>query len=284
MSFLLVSGLSGSGKSIALHALEDSGFYCIDNLPARLLPHLAEQIQQTSNNSPGDVAVGIDARNREFLKELPQALEKLSQLGIKYEIVFLEADEAILIKRYKETRRKHPLTDEDVSLLEGISLEKKQLNPLSSRATLRVDTTYTTPHELRQQIRDFTSGSNNDGLTLLFRSFGFKHGTPLDADYVFDIRCLPNPYWQTELRQYTGLDEPVIEFLEKQTEVHDMLESICVFLEKWLPSFEQENRSYLTIAVGCTGGQHRSVYLTDKLANYFTGKGAHTQVRHRELT
>lgn len=284
MSFLLVSGLSGSGKSIALHALEDSGFYCIDNLPARLLPHLAQQIQQSGNQPIDNVAVGIDVRNREFLKGLPDALKELSQAGINYQIIFLEADDAILIKRYKETRRKHPLTDEDVSLLEGISLEKSQLNPLSSNATLRVDTTFTTPHQLRQQILDFANSSNSDRLTLLFRSFGFKHGTPLDADYVFDIRCLPNPYWQTELRQYSGLDEPVIEFLEKQTEVHEMFDSICAFLEKWLPSFIQENRIYLTIAIGCTGGQHRSVYLTDRLASYFSDKGIHTQVRHRELT
>lgn len=284
MSFLLVSGLSGSGKSIALHALEDSGFYCIDNLPARLLPHLAQQIQQSGDQPIDNVAVGIDVRNREFLKGLPDALKELSQAGINYQIIFLEADDAILIKRYKETRRKHPLTDEDVSLLEGISLEKGQLNPLSSNATLRVDTTFTTPHQLRQQILDFANSSKSDRLTLLFRSFGFKHGTPLDADYVFDIRCLPNPYWQTELRQYSGLDEPVIEFLEKQTEVHEMFDSICAFLEKWLPSFIQENRSYLTIAIGCTGGQHRSVYLTDRLASYFSGKGIHTQVRHRELT
>ncbi len=284
MSFLLVSGLSGSGKSIALRALEDSGFYCIDNLPARLLPHLAGQIQQSGNHPPENVAVGIDVRNREFLKELPEALNELSHLGINFQIVFLQADDAILIKRYKETRRKHPLTDEDVSLLEGISLEKSQLIPLSSNATLRVDTTFTTPHELRQQILDFACNSESGKLTLLFRSFGFKHGTPLDADYVFDIRCLPNPYWETELRQYSGLDEPVIEFLEKQPEVHKMFESICDFLEKWLPSFIQENRSYLTIAIGCTGGQHRSVYLTDKLASYFADKGVQTQVRHRELT
>lgn len=284
MSFLLVSGLSGSGKSIALNALEDSGFYCIDNLPARLLPYLAEQIQQSGDQSPDNVAVGIDVRNRGFLSGLPEALKKLSEIGVKYQIIFLEADEAILIKRYKETRRKHPLTDQDTSLLEGISLEKDLLNPLSSNAELRVDTTFTTPHQLRQQIIDFSSSSETGNLTLLFRSFGFKHGTPLDADYVFDIRCLPNPYWQSELRQYSGLDEPVIEFLEKQSEVNEMFDSICAFLEKWLPSFVKENRSYLTIAIGCTGGQHRSVYLTDRLATYFTSKGVRTQVRHRELT
>ncbi len=284
MSFLLVSGLSGSGKSIALNALEDSGFYCIDNLPARLLPYLAEQIQQSGDQSSDNVAVGIDVRNRGFLSGLPEALKKLSEIGVKYQIIFLEADEAILIKRYKETRRKHPLTDQDTSLLEGISLEKDLLNPLSSNAELRVDTTFTTPHQLRQQIIDFSSSGESGNLTLLFRSFGFKHGTPLDADYVFDIRCLPNPYWQSELRQYSGLDEPVIEFLEKQSEVNEMFDSICAFLEKWLPSFVKENRSYLTIAIGCTGGQHRSVYLTDRLATYFTSTGVRTQVRHRELT
>lgn len=284
MSFIIVSGLSGSGKSITLHALEDSGFYCIDNLPARLLPHLAGQIQETTDVPFNQVAVGIDARNRAFLGELPDALKKLSELGIDYKIVFLEADESILIKRYKETRRKHPLTDEDVSLLEGIALEKKRLNPLSSKATLRIDTTFTTPHDLRQQIREFALGSGSGALTLLFRSFGFKHGTPMDADYVFDVRCLPNPYWQPELRMYTGLDEPVIDFLEHQDSVQEMFTSICSFLEKWLPAFEQEHRSYLTIAVGCTGGQHRSVYLTDRLASYFEGKGVQTQVRHREIT
>ncbi|MCG6975643.1 MAG: RNase adapter RapZ [Acidiferrobacterales bacterium] len=284
MSLLIISGLSGSGKSITLHALEDSGFYCIDNLPAKLLPHLAEQLKESADTPVTRVAVGIDARNRTFLGELPDALRKLSELGVDYEIVFLEADDSILIKRYKETRRKHPLTDEDVSLLEGIALEKKRLNPLSSKATLRIDTTYTTPHQLRQQVREFALRPGTGALTLLFRSFGFKHGTPMDADYVFDVRCLPNPYWQPELRMHTGLDEPVIDFLQRQDAVDEMFQAISSFLEKWLPAFEQEHRTYLTIAVGCTGGQHRSVYLTERLARYFAAKNVQTQVRHRELT
>jgi UPF0042 nucleotide-binding protein len=284
MSLLIISGLSGSGKSITLHALEDSGFYCIDNLPAKLLPHLAEQLKESADTPVTRVAVGIDARNRTFLGELPDALRKLSELGVDYEIVFLEADDSILIKRYKETRRKHPLTDEDVSLLEGIALEKKRLNPLSSKATLRIDTTYTTPHQLRQQVREFALRPGTGALTLLFRSFGFKHGTPMDADYVFDVRCLPNPYWQPELRMHTGLDEPVIDFLQRQDAVDEMFQAISSFLEKWLPAFEQEHRTYLTIAVGCTGGQHRSVYLTERLARYFSAKNVQTQVRHRELT
>jgi UPF0042 nucleotide-binding protein len=284
MSFLIVSGLSGSGKSITLHALEDSGFYCIDNLPAKLLPDLAQQIQESSESPQKNIAVGIDARNQAFLGELPEALQRLADLGIDYKILFLEADDAILIKRYKETRRKHPLTDEDVSLLEGIALEKKRLNPLSSKAILRIDTTYTTPHQLRQQVRDFAMRPGSGAMTLLFRSFGFKHGTPMDADYVFDVRCLPNPYWQPELRMYTGLDEPVIDFLKKQDAVEEMFQTICDFLGKWLPAFEQEHRSYLTIAVGCTGGQHRSVYLTECLAQHFSEQNLQTQVRHRELT
>lgn len=283
MNFLIVSGLSGSGKSIVLQALEDAGYYCIDNLPAKLLPHLANHIHEAGDESMTNIAVGIDVRNRAFLQELPEALDRLQQLGIDYRIIFLEADEPILIKRYEETRRKHPLTDSKVSLLEGITLEKDKLGPLSENATLRIDTTYTTPHELREQVRDFILGQNAPGLTLLFRSFGFKHGTPLDADYVFDIRCLPNPYWQSELRSYTGLDEPVIAFLERQSAVNEMFESICTFLDRWLPDFMKEQRSYMTIAIGCTGGQHRSVYLADRLARHYIDQGVRTQIRHREL-
>ncbi len=283
MNFLIVSGLSGSGKSIVLQSLEDAGYYCIDNLPAKLLPHLANQIHEAGDESVTDIAVGIDVRNRAFLHELPEALDRLQQLGIDYRIIFLEADEPILIKRYEETRRKHPLTDSKVSLLEGITLEKDKLPPLSENAALRIDTTYTTPHELREQVRDFILGQNAPGLTLLFRSFGFKHGTPLDADYVFDIRCLPNPYWQSELRSYTGLDEPVIAFLERQSAVNEMFESIRAFLDRWLPDFMKEQRSYMTIAIGCTGGQHRSVYLADRLARHYIDQDVRTQVRHREL-
>jgi UPF0042 nucleotide-binding protein len=284
MRFIIVSGLSGSGKTIGLHALEDLGYYCIDNLPGRLLPQLARHILDGGDKSLDRVAVGIDARNRSFLSELPAGLSELTEMGFDYQIMFLDADESILIKRYKETRRRHPLTDSDTSLLEGIEREKVQLEPLSSKATIRIDTTYTTPHELRRQIRDFAESESIGDLTLLFRSFGFKHGTPLDADYVFDIRCLPNPYWQPELRRYTGLDEPVIEFMQKHGAVSDMIDSIREFLEKWIPAFRREHRNYITIAIGCTGGLHRSVYVADRLARHFAGHEVHTQVRHRELT
>ena len=283
MSFFIVSGLSGSGKTIALQALEDTGFYCIDNLPAALLPHFAGLLADMRNNAIASVAIGLDVRNRAFLADLPKSLEDLRTRDIHYRIIFLEAEDSILVKRFKETRRKHPMSDHRPPLVEAIHAEKKLLEPLSFDAALRIDTTRTTPHELRAQVRNFARGEETAGLTLLFESFGYKHGTPLDADYVFDVRCLPNPYWQAELRQYTGLDEPVVRFLEQQDDVRIMLEEIRGFLEKWLPRFEREDRTYLTIAVGCTGGQHRSVYLVRRLAEYFSNKGVKTQVRHREL-
>lgn len=282
MSFLIVSGLSGSGKTIALQAFEDAGFYCVDNLPAALLPHFAGQF--TGDRAAlQNTAIGIDARNRAFLTAVPQSLEALQALGIQYRIVFLEAEESILVKRFKETRRKHPMTDDATPLLEAIRLEKQLLEPLSFAAALRIDTTHTTPHELRQQVQSFARGQATPGVTLLFESFGFKHGTPLDADYVFDVRCLPNPYWQPELRPYTGLDAPVIEFMQRYDEVQAMFDEIRGFLERWLPRFEREDRSYLTVALGCTGGMHRSVYLVQRLASHFSAEGVKTQVRHREI-
>ncbi|MEK7716418.1 MAG: RNase adapter RapZ, partial [Pseudomonadota bacterium] len=273
MSFFIVSGLSGSGKTIALQALEDIGFYCIDNLPAVLLPHFSGLLADMRSNAIMNVAIGLDVRNRAFLADLPKSLDELRALGIHYRIIFLEAEDSILVKRFKETRRKHPMLDHQTPLVEAIDVEKKLLEPLSFEASLRIDTTRTTPHELRMQVRNFARGEDTAGLTLLFESFGYKHGTPLDADFVFDVRCLPNPYWQTDLRQYNGLDEPVVHFLEQYDEVKAMFEELCGFLEKWLPRFEREDRTYLTIAIGCTGGQHRSVYLVRRLAEYFSDKG-----------
>lgn len=283
MTFLIVSGLSGSGKSIALQALEDMGFYCIDNLPAALLPHFARQIEDTDREGARNAAVGIDARNHRFLDALPSSLAELKSLGLRYRIIFLEAEESVLIRRFKATRRKHPLAGHGVPLLDGIRQEKALLGPLSINAAFRVDTTHTTPHELRHLVHNFARSDNTEGMTLMFESFGFKNGTPLDADFVFDVRCLPNPYWEADLRKLTGLDQPVIEFLEKDGRVQSMFEQLCRFLENWLPSFEAEHRSYMTIALGCTGGQHRSVYLVRKLADYFSGKGVNALIRHREL-
>ena len=284
MNLIIVSGLSGSGKSIALQALEDFGFYCIDNLPAGLLPHFVQQLQESNPDESQFAAVGIDVRNRLFLDSLPATLRELKAMGITRKIIFLEANDSILIKRYKETRRRHPMTDQHTSLLEGIELERKLLEPLSENADLRIETAHTTPKQLRSKIRDFIGSDNETPITLLFESFGFKRGTPLDADFVFDVRCLPNPYWQPELREYSGLDKPIISFMDEHKETAEMASEIQNFLLKWLPNFIEEPRSYLTIAIGCTGGQHRSVYLAKKIGDYFSDKGYRTQVRHRELT
>lgn len=280
MNFIIVSGLSGSGKTIALQALEDAGFYCIDNLPAALLPHFAEHMRAAGEER---VAAGVDARNREFFAGATRALEQVQALGVHYRILFLDADEAILVKRYQETRRRHPLVDDHTSLTEAIRLERTLLEPLSVASALRIDTTRTTPHVLRHRVNDYVRGTQTAGVTLLFESFGYKRGTPLDADFVFDVRCLPNPYWQPELRNFSGLEAPVVKFMEQYDEVREMYDDLRRFIEHWLPRFEREDRGYITIALGCTGGMHRSVYLASTLATYFAGRGVKTQVRHREL-
>jgi len=284
MSFFIVSGLSGSGKSIALQALEDLGFYCIDNLPAGLLPHFADQLLSSERKPLPNTAVGIDARNRAFLDHLPRSLEQLRELGVDYRIIYLEADETTLVKRFKETRRRHPLTDSSTPLLEGIRIERQLLAPLAFSPALRIDTTHKTPHELRSQVQDFAQAGATPGMTLLFESFGYKNGTPADADFVFDVRCLPNPHWQPELRPYTGRDPEVAGFLERHDEVRRMLDQLTRFLSDWVPHFETERRSYMTIAIGCTGGQHRSVYFAERLAAHFAQAGLKTQIRHRELS
>jgi len=280
MNFIIVSGLSGSGKTIALQALEDAGFYCIDNLPAALLPQFAEHLLRSGEKN---VAIGLDARNRAFLVDVPAALRRIGELGIRYRIVFLHADEDVLVKRYKETRRRHPMASADTSLLEAIRRERELLEPIAHAANFRIDSTRTTPHDLRTQVRDFVRGEETAGMTLLFESFGYKNGTPLDADFVFDVRCLPNPHWEPQLRQRTGLEAPGVEYMERHAEGHAMYEELRRFLETWLPRFEREDRTYVTIALGCTGGMHRSVYLVNRLAAHFTRLGYKTQVRHREI-
>ncbi len=283
MNFFIVSGLSGSGKTIALQALEDMGYYCIDNLPAVLLPQFARAFLAQSDGGLANCAVGIDSRNRGFLGSLPANLNELGRLGLDYKIIFLEAEEGVLVQRFSETRRKHPLTDHETALLEGIRREKRLLEPLSRASNRHIDTTRTTPRELRGLVRDFAGGEIGESLTLLFESFGYKHGTPIDADFVFDVRCLPNPYWNDELRPYSGLDDVVQRFLTSHVDVERMIEHIRRFVETWLPKFKAENRSYITIAVGCTGGRHRSVYVAQKLSEYFRAQPLNVQVRHREL-
>lgn len=282
MRLAIISGLSGSGKSVALATLEDAGFYCIDNLPVALLEAFGAHI--TDAGQSGRYAVGIDARNRpEDLARFPDILAGLESRNITCEIVFLDAEHDTLLKRFSETRRRHPLSGPDVPLGEAITGERELLMPLLERADLTLDTTHTTVHQLREIVRERLARAPHS-LSLLLESFGYKHGTPPDADFVFDARCLPNPHWQPDLRPLTGRDAAVADYLAGSDLVGDYLEQVRAFLAHWLPAFQRENRSYLTIAIGCTGGQHRSVYLVERLAEAFREQGLATTVRHRELS
>ena len=284
MDFFIVSGLSGSGKTVALQALEDLGYYCIDNLPADLLPHFTGALRDKGGQGSRRAAVSIDARNRGFLENLADSLQALEAQGLEPRILFLEADDATLFKRFSETRRRHPLTDAATPLAEAIRQERRLLAPLAARATRQIDTSATTPHELRARVRDIAGGLGAQGVSLLFQSFGYKHGAPLDADFVFDVRCLPNPYWEEALRARSGRDPEVADFLRSHAEVNQMIDEIAAFLERWLPAFDAEDRSYITVGIGCTGGQHRSVYVADRLAEHFARRRLDVHVRHRELT
>ncbi|MCX8049456.1 MAG: RNase adapter RapZ [Methylohalobius sp.] len=279
MHLVIVSGLSGSGKSIALSTLEDSGYYCIDNLPVRLIePFICESVQGL-----GKTAISIDCRNLAGnINLFGEALNTLKQFAIPYRILFLLADPQTLINRYSETRRKHPLSHlGNLPLAEAIEQERKLLEPIAACADLIIDTTHTNIHQLRQLVLA-RLGEDNRQLALCFTSFGFKHGLPLDADFVFDARCLPNPHWEPELRPLTGRDPEVAQYLEKLPETGRFLSQIETFLTTWLPCFSAHNRSYLTIAIGCTGGRHRSVYLAEKLGQMFADLYP-VVVRHREL-
>lgn len=281
---IIVSGVSGSGKSIALQALEDLGFYCIDNLPIGMLPTFITQMAQLSSSGYGEVAVGVDVRNLGTdISQFLGALDSIKNSGFIYEMVFLDADTEVLLKRFNETRRRHPLTKTNIPLTEAMKLERALLQPVRERAQLLIDTSRTTIHQLRELIRDRVKQHATQALSLLFLSFGFKHGLPRDADFVFDVRCLPNPHWDPALRAKTGKDPEVAAFLESHPGVALMLNDIRAFLDRWLPGFEAENRSYMTVAIGCTGGQHRSVYLAEALTEYFRAQRAHVLVRHREL-
>lgn len=286
MRLIVVSGLSGAGKTVALHTLEDLGYYCIDNLPANLLPAFAATMVEHGGPDFQYAAVGIDARNpASELRNLPGILSDLRQQGVEGELLFLEADDDSLIKRFSETRRRHPLSGDSVALAEAIQRERALLGPLSSFADLRIDTSATTLHQLRDLVRLRLDKRPRHAVSLLFESFGFKHGVPQDADFVFDVRCLPNPHWHPQLRPLTGCDAPVAEFLEADPLVEEMYRDIQSFLTTWIPRFQADNRSYLSVAIGCTGGQHRSVYLTERLARHFREAGTlHVIVRHRQLS
>ena len=283
MRLTIISGRSGSGKSTVLHVLEDKGYYCVDNLPASLLPALAKRIS-TDANDLTQVAVSVDARNVSTdLEQVPQIVSELKEKTIPTEILFLDANSQTLLKRFSESRRKHPLSSESVGLREAIEKESELLEPISILANLTIDTSNMSLQALRQTVKARMLEDQTNAMALLFQSFGFKNGVPVDADIVYDVRCLPNPYWDSSLRALTGLDDDVKKFLGDESEVSEMLEDISNYLEKWLPKFEANNRSYITVAVGCTGGQHRSVYLCERLAESFAGKISNVQVRHREL-
>jgi UPF0042 nucleotide-binding protein len=284
MRLIIVSGLSGSGKSVALHVLEDLDFYCIDNVPAATLDTLITQVVTTKDSIYDNLAVGVDARNRSSdLDSLPDLIRDLRNRGINCEVIFLHAEDDILLKRYAETRRKHPLSDKDLSLHEAIARERELLGPIIDCAELVIDTTRTNVYELRDSIRDRVGARSEPLLSILIESFGFKHGIPSDADFVFDLRCLPNPYWESHLRALTGKDAAVVEYLDNQHGVQEMYDDILRFLLKWIPEYADFNRNYLTIALGCTGGQHRSVYMTEKLGEKLAEKYQQVQTRHNEL-
>mgnify|MGYP000002891642 FL=1 len=285
MRVVVISGRSGSGKSTALQALEDVGFYCIDNLPATLLPALVEQMLNEQNNAPL-IAVSIDARNQHAdLKAFPDIMQSLrARTDIGIEITYLDASEATLLKRYSATRRKHPLSNQDIGLEEAIAFERDLLEPIASSADMRVDTTRLSLYELRDTIKLRVAQRKEQALSLQFESFGFKHGVPLDVDFSFDVRVLPNPYWFVELRPLTGKDEPVKQFLSASDEVNEMIKDIEQFIVKWIPHFKTNNRSYVTVGIGCTGGQHRSVFIAESLATRFADRMDNIQVRHRELS
>lgn len=280
MKLVILSGRSGSGKSISLHVLEDLGYYCVDNLPAPLLPTLIQHVQANYDH----VALGIDARNLPAdIDNFHQFIQSLEDTGHQCDIIYLDADDNTLIKRFSETRRKHPLTTPQLALHEAIKHEKTLLEPIAHLADLRVDTSALTMQQLREVICQRIV-TETPSLSILIQSFGYKFGIPQDSDFVFDVRCLPNPYWQPELRPYSGLDQEIANFLQDRPETTQILAYLEFFLDKWVPCFASSNRSYMTISIGCTGGRHRSVYIAEKLLDYLSKQGKNIQMRHRELS
>ena len=282
MRLVVLSGLSGSGKSVALNALEDAGYYCIDNLPIALLQSFVDEALPRQDPAFRRVALCADARNAADIPRLPFLVQELRKAGIACEVIFLQADEDVLLSRFSETRRKHPLTTGQVSLTEALGQESHLLEPIVDIAGLVVDTSALNAHQLRDLIGKRVASRAEGQLSILLESFGFKHGLPADADFVFDVRCLPNPYWEQELRALTGLDRPVREFLGKQPQVLAMVEDIGAFLQRWIPRYKDSQRAYLTVAIGCTGGRHRSVYVAEAVAEKLRPADA-VQTRHQRL-
>ncbi len=308
----VVTGLSGSGKSVALHALEDEGFHCIDNLPANLSLGLIDSLLASPDEHYEKLAIGVDMRSeRASTDNLTTLLKALRQRDdLRVDVVFLDTDRNTLVTRFSETRRKHPLSSNTRNsqkngknnegantsrhrssdtapgsrpLISAIDDEARLLDTIKQDADVVIDTSNLTLHDLRDIVRSYVLGHEDSALAVTFQSFGFKHGAPASTDFMFDVRCLPNPHWEPELRQFTGREEPIIEFLQNADDVNDMYEHIRDFLTRWLPLFDAENRAYLTVSIGCTGGRHRSVYLTERLATHFSNTRDNVSIRHREL-
>jgi len=281
MKLIIISGRSGSGKSTALRALEDAGFNSIDNFPVELLQSLVANTLADPTRRTGSYAVCVDARSQN-LDTFPDFYAGIDPDRVDCEVIFLDALTGTLVKRFSETRRRHPLTNETTDLLQAIESEKILLGNISNLADLILDTTLMRGSELVEVVRKQIADERNPGVSVLFRSFGYKFGVPVDADMVFDIRCLPNPYWVEALRPLSGIDQPVIDYLSEQPDVNQMLEDITGFLDRWIPRFEADNRAYMTIAIGCTGGRHRSVFMAERLKAAFAEKFGSVLVRHRE--
>lgn len=281
---IIVSGLSGAGKTVVLNTLEDLSYFTIDNLPISLLNELIVQFSEPDSNLADQIAIGIDARNSQAdLTHLPETIQSLLDKHISTDLIYIDASDDVLTKRFSETRRKHPLSSDSLSLLDAIHQEREVTSEIAEAADLRVDTSHMQLHELRDIVRERIARREKAILSLQIISFGYKNGIPKDSDFVFDLRCLPNPYWKKHLRQFSGKDKPIIDFLSKQNSVKQMLKDLRTFLDRWIPLFEADNRSYLSIAFGCTGGHHRSVFIAEQLAAEFREQGKQVIMRHRDI-
>ena len=284
MKLVIVSGLSGSGKTVALHTLEDAGYFCVDNLPVGLLPNFIDKMTNSQPALYDLIAVAIDARSGvEDLDHFETIINQIRARDILTKVLFLTADIKKLVSRFSETRRKHPLSKQGLPLVEVIELERNLLSNIYASADLKIDTSNLNVHDLRHTIISRLLPDGGKNLSILIQSFGFKHGLPADTDYIFDVRCLPNPHWENDLQLLTGRDKAVIDYLESFAMVNSMADSINDFLKTWIPCFKEENRSYMTISIGCTGGQHRSVYLVDKIADELQKNQFNASVHHRDL-
>ncbi len=283
MKLVIVSGLSGSGKTIALHTLEDGGYFCVDNLPTGLLSIFTSSMKNNKPTPYDLIAVSVDARcDIDDMGHFDHIIDEIRAMEVEVEIIFLTTRAEKLLTRFSETRRKHPLSHRGLALNEAIIAERNILKNISSRADHTIDTSNLNVHELRDIINKRLIHSSDDSMAILIQSFGFKHGLPADTDFMFDVRCLPNPHWESSLRTYTGKDQPVIDYLESFAEVQDMKRSIIEFVQRWIPCFESDGRSYMTVSIGCTGGQHRSVYLAQKITSELKKMHDNVSIRHRE--